>query len=174
MRKNKLYFLNYLITTALVVVTDQLSKLWILKEFKLYESREIIPDLFNLVYVVNTGAAFSFLADVNSPWRHYFFVGVAIVALVGLTALVISLRKESMLYITSIGLIAGGAIGNLIDRVSYGHVVDFLDFYIKSYHWPAFNIADSAICVGVGIYMILTFNQARFEKKEKSQKGSTK
>lgn len=169
-----MYLFYYLITTALVVVADQLSKLWILNEFKLYESREIIPDLFNLVYVVNTGAAFSFLADVDSPWRHYFFVGVAVVALVGLTALVVSLRKESTLYLVSIGLIAGGAIGNLIDRISYGHVVDFLDFYIKDYHWPAFNVADSGICVGVGIYMILTFHQARLEKKEKSQKENKK
>ncbi len=169
-----MYFFYYLITTALIVVADQLSKLWILNEFKLYESREIIPDLFNLVYVVNTGAAFSFLADVDSPWRHYFFVGVAAVALVGLTVLVVSLRKESMFYIVGIGLIAGGAIGNLIDRVAYGHVVDFLDFYIKDYHWPAFNVADSGICVGVGIYMILTFHQARVEKKEKSQKENRK
>jgi len=141
------------------MVLDQLSKLWIMKEFTLYESREIIPGFFNLVYVVNSGAAFSFLADVNSPWRHYFFVTFAIIAVIALTWLVHSLRRESLFYWICIGLIVGGAIGNLIDRIVYGHVVDFLDFYIRDYHWPAFNIADSAICVGVGLYILLTFKQ---------------
>ncbi len=159
-----MHFIYYLIVAVLVVVMDQLSKLWIMKAFVLYQSREIIPDFFNLVYVVNTGAAFSFLADVNSPWRHYFFVGFAIIAVIGLSWLVHNLREDSIYYRMSLGLIVGGALGNLIDRIAYGHVVDFLDFYVKNYHWPAFNIADSAICVGVGLYIFLTFTVSSRQK----------
>lgn len=139
-----------------VIVADQLSKLWILSNFRLYESREIIPGFFNLVYVTNTGAAFSMLADVDSPWRHYFFLVVGIVAIIGLTAGYFIMRREGRWYTPAFACIAGGAAGNLIDRVRLGAVVDFFDVYIKDYHWPAFNVADSAICIGAGIFILLS------------------
>lgn len=159
-----MYIFYYLVLTGLVVVLDQLSKLWILDNFQMYERLEIIPNFFNLIYVVNPGAAFSFLADVDSVWRHYFFVGIGVIALVGISYYVYTMRDDSKLYLVSLSLIAGGAIGNLIDRVSYGHVVDFLDVYVGTYHWPAFNIADSGICVGVAIYLIISFVDGRKEK----------
>lgn len=147
--------MNYFIVCLFIIITDQVSKIWIVKNFRLYESRTIIPDFFNLVYVTNKGAAFSMFANVNSPWRHYFFAALGIFACVALTVMSFKLSKENKLYGVSLGLIAGGAAGNLIDRFRLGAVVDFLDFFIGSYHWPAFNVADSGICVGVVLFFIL-------------------
>jgi len=137
------------------IVADQLTKAMVVDSLLLYESREIIPGFFNLVYVTNKGAAFSMLADMNSPWRHYFFLSIGSVALVGLTVVYWNLRKVNRFYSWSLALIAGGAAGNLIDRVRFGAVIDFLDFYVGKYHWPAFNIADSAICVGAGLFLLV-------------------
>lgn len=162
-----MYLFYYGLIVTLVIIFDQLSKIWIVNNFILYGTREVIPGFFNLVYVVNTGAAFSMFADVDSPWRHYFFVTIGVGAMVGLTIFAYSLRKEHIIYTLSLGLIAGGAIGNLIDRLYYGHVVDFLDVYVNRYHWPAFNIADSAICVGAVLYLIITLKEARREKAKK-------
>ncbi len=145
------YFVIILITVA----ADQLTKFFVVDLLQLYESREIISGFFNLVYVTNKGAAFSFLADMHSPWRHYFFLGIGSVALVGLTIAYWKLRKIQPLYCWPLALIAGGAVGNLIDRVRFGAVIDFLDFYVGNIHWPAFNVADSAICVGVGLFLLI-------------------
>lgn len=136
---------------------DQVTKYLVITTFSLYEIREVLPGFFNLVYVTNKGAAFSFMANVDSPYRHYFFVGVGILACVMLTWTNFRLSRENKLYSLALGMIAGGAVGNLIDRVNHGAVIDFLDFYYGSYHWPAFNVADSCICVGVGLFLILTF-----------------
>ena len=152
-----------------IVAIDQLTKAWIVDSFRLYESLEVIPGFFNLVYVTNSGAAFSLLADVDSPWRHYFFLTVGVLAVVGLTVAYLKLVKVNWYYCPALALIAGGAIGNLIDRIRFGAVVDFLDFYIGNYHWPAFNVADSAICIGAGMCLIVNIldirNQEEREKK---------
>ena len=142
---------------AAIVIVDQLTKLWIVNSFNLYESVLVVPGFFNLIYAVNRGAAFSILADVDSPWRHYFFLIVGIAAIIGLTIVYYKTRSESRLYGIALALICSGAIGNLIDRIRLGHVIDFLDFYIGTYHWPAFNVADSAICIGVGIFLLVNF-----------------
>jgi len=152
--------LYYFIITVIIIV-DQLTKLWIVNSFTLYESVQIVPGFFNLIYVVNKGAAFSILADVDSPWRHYFFIIVGLAAIIGLTIVYYKTRSQSRLYGVALALICGGAIGNLIDRIRLGHVTDFLDFSIGSYHWPAFNVADSAICVGVGIFLLVNFLQGK-------------
>lgn len=151
----------YFIIIVGVIATDQVTKGWIVQAFHLYDSQEVIPGLFNLVYVQNTGAAFSFLADAEGPWRHYFFLGIGIVALIGLTIAHYNLKKDHRLYSVALALIAGGAAGNLVDRVRLGAVVDFLDFYIGSYHWPAFNVADSAICVGAALFLIINVLETR-------------
>lgn len=161
-----MYYLCYFFIAGLVILADQLTKIWIVQNFQMYEAREIIPSFFNLVYVVNTGAAFSMFADVDSPWRHYFFVGVASLASICLTYMASTVRRENRLFMVSLACIAGGAIGNLIDRLYYGHVVDFLDFDFGFYHWPAFNVADSAICVGAVLYVVLSFFQAKDENKK--------
>lgn len=153
---------------VLVVIVDQLTKLWIMNNFTLYEQQTIIPGFFNLVYVTNTGAAFGFLAGGESWLRQVFFISVAIVALGVIVFAYGHLKKQGRLFVYALGLIAGGAIGNLIDRLRFGSVVDFLDFYISGYHWPAFNAADSAITIGVGLFLLGTLLQHRKEKRETS------
>jgi len=159
----RIYFLLLLTLLA----ADQLTKHWIVANFSLYEVREIIPGLFNLVHVTNKGAAFSMFASVDSPWRHWFFVSVNGAATVGLTVAAWRLYRQQPLYRISFAMIASGALGNLIDRLRYGAVTDFLDFYLGSYHWPAFNVADSSICVGVGLLFIVNLLDFKKETAEK-------
>ncbi len=137
-----------------VVVFDQLSKWWVMASFALYESRPVVGGLFSLTYVQNTGAAFGLLAGPPVWWRQFFFVLVAVAAMVVLVGAYRHYRRRGWLYGAAIGCIGGGAVGNLIDRLRFGAVVDFLDFYVKTHHWPAFNIADSAITVGVGCFLL--------------------
>jgi signal peptidase II len=144
---------------VVVVIVDQLTKLWIMTSFALHEQLTIIPGFFNLVYVTNTGAAFGFLAGSKNLLRQTFFVAVAILALVVIVFVYAHLKRQGKIFVYALGLIAGGAVGNLIDRLRFGSVVDFLDFYIGSYHWPAFNAADSAITTGVGLFLLGTFLQ---------------
>ena len=151
---------------VLVVVVDQMTKLWIMNNFALHEQHNIIPGFFNLVYVTNTGAAFGFLAGEKSWLRQVFFIGVAIAALGVIVFAYGHLKKQGRLFVYALGLIAGGAVGNLIDRLRYGSVIDFLDFYLGSYHWPAFNAADSAITVGVGLFMLGTLLQHFTERRQ--------
>jgi signal peptidase II len=138
----------------LVVVLDQASKLWVVGHFSLYETVPVVPGFFNLTYLTNTGAAFGFLAGHPSIWRQFFFIGIAVTALVVICFMYHRLRNISAWYVVALGLIAGGAAGNLIDRIRLGSVIDFLDIYIGRHHWPAFNLADSAITVGVGIFLV--------------------
>ena len=153
----RLYFLIF----GVVLFADQVTKYWIVTGFSLYEHRVIIPDFFNLVYVTNKGAAFSMFASVDSPLRHYFFVTINILAFIGLTIAAFKMRRLNKFYSLSFALVSSGAVGNVIDRIRMGAVVDFLDFYWGNYHWPAFNVADSAICVGVGILLVLNILEAR-------------
>ena len=150
---------------AVVVIIDQLTKLWIMTNLGLHDQQNVISGFLNLVYVTNTGAAFGFLAGSKSWLRQVFFVGVAAVALVVIMYAYGHLKKQGRMFVYALGLIGGGAIGNLIDRLRFGSVVDFLDFYLGGYHWPAFNIADSAITVGVGLFMLGTLLQHLEEKR---------
>ena len=161
----RIYFIILLVLLGL----DQLSKYLVVSAMDLYEVRPLIPGLFNLVYVTNKGAAFSMSASVDSPLRHYFFVVVNSAAFLGLTIAAWKMASHHLLYRVSFAMIAAGAVGNLIDRLRFGAVVDFLDFYIGSYHWPAFNVADSAICVGVAILFVLNVIEL---KKEKSRSNA--
>jgi len=150
---------------VVVVIVDQLTKLWIMTTFALHGQQDIIPGFFNLVYVTNTGAAFGFLAGSNSMLRQVFFVAVAIMALIVIVISYGHLKRQGRIVVYALGLIAGGAVGNLIDRLRLGSVVDFLDFYVGSYHWPAFNAADSAITLGVGLFLLGTVLQHMKEKR---------
>lgn len=138
----------------IVIVLDQVTKALIMANFAMFELQPAIPGLFNLTYLTNTGAAFGMLAGVKSVWRQVFFIGVAVVALGVLAFSYQQFRSQGRIFAHAIGLIAGGAVGNLIDRLRFGAVVDFLDFYFGTYHWPAFNVADSAITVGVGLFIL--------------------
>lgn len=149
---------------ALVVASDQLSKLWILKHFALYESLPVIPGFFNLTYLRNSGAAFGMLRNMPEAWRQMFFISIALVALIVLLIMQRKIGREHFWYTVSFALIGGGAVGNLIDRLLYGSVVDFLDVYIGTRHWPAFNVADSGITVGAGIFLLVQFLEERETK----------
>ncbi len=142
---------------GLVLVLDQLSKWWVVQTLALHESVPVIPGLFNLTYLTNTGAAFSLLAGRPALWRQVFFITITVIALVAITIMQRRLAPVSRWYTVSLALIGGGAAGNLVDRLRAGAVVDFLDFYIGSHHWPAFNVADSAITVGVVIFLLVQF-----------------
>jgi signal peptidase II len=156
-----LSFVAYCIIVLLTVIIDQWSKFLVVESLQLYQSVPIVPGLFNLVYVTNSGAAFSLLADFDSPWRHYFFLTVGTLAVIGISYTAWKLAPISRVYPWALGLIAGGAIGNLIDRIRVGAVVDFLDFFIGRYHWPAFNVADSAICIGALTFLVINLLEAR-------------
>lgn len=145
---------------VVLVVLDQVTKIYVKDTFVLHETREVIPGLFNLTYVLNPGAAFGFLAKMNESYRQIFFVAVTMIAI---AAVVYLLKKEGHMKLRAFSytLIIAGAVGNLIDRIYIGKVVDFLDFYVSSYHWPAFNVADSAISVGVCMLMLDLFLQKR-------------
>lgn len=146
--------IRFLAIAGAVIGLDQLTKLWIVKSFSLYESWAVIPGFFNITYLTNKGAAFGFLASQTGAWRHYLFLVLGTVALGVIGFAWSRLRCAHPLYGVSLPLIAGGALGNLIDRIRLGAVVDFLDVHIRGHHWPAFNVADSAISVGVAVFFI--------------------
>ncbi len=152
-----------LLISALVIILDQWSKWSITTRFELYEVRPV-TSWFNLVLVHNTGAAFSFLQDA-AGWQRWFFVGLASAVTIGLLIWVMRLKAGAWRLRTGIVLILGGAIGNVIDRVRLGYVVDFLDVHVNSWHWPAFNVADAAICCGVGLLLLDTFFEGRTAKQ---------
>lgn len=151
---------------AIVVVLDQATKLWIQQHMVLYTSRVVIPDFFNIVYVLNRGAAFGFLNRSDINWQTYFFFAATALAVMIIAHLLRMARNDDKLLIVGLGGILGGAIGNLIDRIKTGEVVDFLDFYWKSYHWPAFNVADIAIFLG-SLGLLVAFYRMRRPSSEK-------
>jgi len=150
---------RWLALAALVLVLDQASKAWVLASFRLMESLAV-TSFFNLVLVFNSGAAFSFLAGAGG-WQKWFFVVLALAISLWLLNLLRKHAGERLLPM-ALALILGGAIGNVIDRLRFDAVVDFLDFHLAGYHWPAFNVADSAITVGVALML---WHQFRFGKE---------
>jgi signal peptidase II len=138
----------FFLIAALVLLLDRLTKWAVASNIPLRESVVVIPGLFHLTHVENPGAAFGLFADSSAQWKVGALVSFSVVALVIVSALL--WKNSHSLSTTTIGLslILGGATGNLWDRMVSGHVVDFLDFYVGSYHWPAFNVADSAIVIG--------------------------
>ena len=151
--------LRYWLLAILIVITDQISKYAVLRHFQFAERRIVLPDFFDLTLVYNTGAAFSFLAGAGG-WQKYFFI---------LLALIISLWLAKGIVGQELGsfgrwgaaMVIGGAHGNLIDRFIHGHVIDFLLFYWKNWHYPAFNVADSFICIGAALLVIDNFKHKR-------------
>jgi signal peptidase II len=151
-----------------ILVVDQLTKMIVDRTISLHESIPIIDGLFNLTYVRNTGAAFGIFAGSHEAFRLPFLILVSVLALGFVVVMLKRLRDEETGLITALSLIIGGAIGNLVDRVLYGEVIDFLDFYWSNYHWPAFNVADSCITVGVLItlyYLIKAKGEDPFAAK---------
>jgi len=143
-----------IITVLVLIALDQWSKVAITSRFAFGESLPV-TSFFNLVLVYNTGAAFSFLSG-ESGWQRWFFIGITVAAL-ALIFWMIRKHREERLFCWGLVLILGGALGNLIDRVRLGHVVDFLDFHFGGWHFWAFNVADSAITVGAALLIIDSF-----------------
>ena len=145
MKRNIIFFI---LVAAVVVALDQITKDAISSRFLMHESYGVINGFFNLVYVMNPGAAFGFLASASAAFRYIFFIGVTFIAILLIIYYLVKSKPESIATVLSLALIFAGAVGNLIDRIRFGAVVDFLDVYIGTWHWPAFNVADSAITVG--------------------------
>jgi signal peptidase II len=147
------YGLVFLVS-GLVLVLDQITKYWVEKTMTLYQSIEIVPHFVRLTYVRNTGAAFGFLAGDRSNVRMSFFILVSIAAIGCIAYLLKTLRPQQKTLLVSLSMILGGAAGNLIDRHRAGEVLDFIDLHWYQYHWPAFNVADSAITLGVALLFL--------------------
>jgi signal peptidase II len=143
-----------------VVLLDLVTKLWVQKSLGLYTAKTVIPGFFNIVHVLNRGAAFGFLNRSDIRWQTYFFFAATALAVLIINHLLRMAREGDWLLVIGLGLILGGALGNLIDRIKTGEVVDFLDFYWKSYHWPAFNVADMAIFLG-SMALLMAFYRLR-------------
>lgn len=146
---SRLYGLRWLWLSALMLVLDQVSKFWVASKLELYESIPVTR-FFNLVYVHNYGAAFSFLNDAGG-WQRWFFTLIALIVSGLLIWWLKQTTGEQKITACGYALVLSGAIGNVADRIVVGYVIDFLDFYAGGYHWPAFNIADSAIFIGAAL-----------------------
>lgn len=163
MTRTSRYLLLALIAITVIIV-DQATKYWIMQSMRLHESIPVIPNLFSFTYIRNPGAAFGLLAGSSNAFRTVFFGITSLFALALLGTILVRLPAKDWVGQVSIAGILGGAVGNLIDRLRFGEVIDFLDVYVESYHWPAFNVADSAISVGV-VCLIIHF---AFERKDAS------
>ena len=147
----------FLATVALVVVLDQLSKLWVRNNLP---QIELLPGFLDVIYVENSGSAFGLLSD-----QTFLLIAISIASLIIIPLIFYYLAPSTTLGIVSLGLILGGAAGNLIDRLRFGHVTDFIDIHIENiFHWPAFNVADSAIVIGTFIFIYSLYRSGLFKK----------
>ncbi len=146
-------YLVFAVTAAVSVLLDFATKQWVHTSMP-YRSVDEITSFFNLVYVRNYGAAFGMLSGVDESLRQPFFLGISLVAFGAVGWMLHKAEKASAAYVLSLALIFSGAVGNFIDRIRFGFVVDFLDFHLGGAHWPSFNVADIAITVGVGLMLL--------------------
>jgi signal peptidase II len=149
--------------SAVVLLLDQGSKLLADARLVFHEPVGLLP-FFNLRLAYNTGAAFSFLGNAGG-WQRWFFAGISVLVISVLVVWMRRLKPEQWQLSVAFALIIGGALGNLIDRLVYGHVIDFIDVYYKTWHWPTFNVADSAITVGAGLLLLDAWLTHRREKQ---------
>ena len=163
-RENVRSGIMFLLVAITVLALDQATKIWVLHNLDLYQQLVVIPSFFNLIHVTNTGAAFGFMAG-HEKWRHVFFQVVSVMALGGLFYVYLTAQEKTVWLFWGCSMVFGGACGNLIDRLRFGHVVDYLDFYVGTYHWPAFNVADSAITVGGCMLAFHFLNITWYERK---------
>lgn len=152
------YFIQAIFLATALLGLDQMTKQWIVANFALFQGFDVTAFL-NIVRVHNPGAAFSFLANAGG-WQQYFFTVLAF----GVSAYLLWLMwcaPQQRMACTAMGLIVSGALGNVIDRLRYGYVVDFVDFHVFGMHWPAFNVADSSICIGAVLLVLSEFQQKK-------------
>ena len=142
----------WFILSIFILLIDQLSKYWAASTLVPYQPDSIFP-MFNFTLAYNTGAAFSFLSGTGG-WHRWFFAGFSVVMSCILITWLVRISPKAKLQSLAVSLILGGAIGNLYDRASLGHVIDFIDVYYENHHWPVFNLADTAICVGAFLLLV--------------------
>lgn len=158
-------YLELTVISALIVCIDQVTKLYIHTQFRLGETLPLIRDYFHFTYVRNYGAAFGFLQESHPQFREIFFLSMPPIAMGIILLLLKSVPDEDRKQVICLSLIFGGAIGNYIDRLRFGYVIDFLDFHYKNQiSWPAFNVADSTIVVGVILLLWLTYKESQSKK----------
>jgi len=145
---------SWIALSFVALILDQISKQLVIEQMVLHQSIEVMP-FFNLYYVHNYGAAFSFLSD-QSGWQRWFFSITTSAISLGILFWMSRLKASQKLLIIALSLVLGGALGNLYDRLVYGYVIDFIDWYVGSYHWPAFNVADASIFLGAVLLIIDT------------------
>jgi signal peptidase II len=143
----------YLIALG-VIILDRVTKLAIVEALRLGQGIPVVPGFFDIVFILNPGAAFGFLATLSDQVRNPLFILISVLAVILIVFYHTRYLRSRHLVSVALGLVLGGALGNLIDRVHYGMVVDFLDLHVGPYHWPAFNVADSAISIGVGLMIL--------------------
>lgn len=160
--------LKWLWLTAIFLIVDQITKQWVAQSFSYRESVEVFA-FFNLTYVHNLGAAFSFLAD-QGGWQRWFFTAIAAIASIIFIIWLAKTPKNNKTLGIALALMLSGALGNLIDRALFGYVIDFLDFYIEGYHWPAFNVADSVIFIGAALMILDSFQQDKNDNTSQRDK----
>jgi signal peptidase II len=154
----------HFLLALLVVLLDRMSKRLVATHIAMYTHIQIVPGFFRITHTENTGAAFSLFADSPSHWKTALLIGFSLIAMVIVSVLLWRQARALTLTGIALSLILGGAVGNLWDRVASGRVVDFLLFYVKSYQWPVFNLADSAIVVGASLLVIeILFHKAADE-----------
>ena len=161
----------WLLISAAIIFLDMQTKAWASETLVLYRANPVMPGL-NWTLAHNYGAAFSFLSDAGG-WQRYLFTGLASVVTLVLLVWIFRLKRHEWLTGVALGLVIGGALGNLLDRIKLGYVVDFVDVYYKGYHWPAFNVADSAITCGVILMLLDAFLITRRQTSGKSRQKTT-
>ena len=159
----KLKYLILLIVTAVILAFDQITKVYIDRTMELHTTITVVENFFNITYMRNKGAAFSFLSTFS--YRLPFFILISLVAVAVIVLVFLRLRTDQKFTAVALSLIFAGAVGNLIDRVRLGEVIDFLDAHWYEHHWPAFNVADSAICVGVAFLALDMIFEERRQKR---------
>jgi len=159
----------FLVVAGFVILLDQLTKAWIDATMHLHDAYPVIEGFFNIIYIRNPGAAFGFMAGASPLFRSVFFLAVTLAAILLILHYLRQTGVRETSVVLSLALILAGAVGNLIDRVRFGEVIDFLDVYVGTYHWPAFNVADAAITTGASLLLLILLGKKRGDKGEESK-----
>jgi signal peptidase II len=146
-------YIRLVVIGGLIVIIDQLTKFFIVKQLPLHHTVAVVSGFFNIIHIKNPGGAFGLLADLSPGMRTFVFLFISSLAVGLILYFYLKTPRTQTWLAVAFALIFGGAVGNLIDRIRFGVVTDFLDFYISKYHWPAFNVADSVISIGIGIFV---------------------
>ncbi len=155
-------YIRVICPAILILLLDQITKQAVIRSIELYNSVTVIPGFFNLVHIRNMGMAFGLFNDPENHLAFYLLTGTSFFAVVLILVWTFKIRDSDKLVMVSLSLILGGILGNLVDRIRYGEVIDFLDVYVDGVHWPAFNLADSSITIGACLMALSLF----FVKKE--------